>query len=106
MPKFLVQGFYTAEGLQGLMKDKASGRKAAVQAAVKSVKAKMESLHFGVSGSEFVMILDAPDNAAVAALSVTVVASGAVDLNVTPLLTVDELDTALGLATKYRAPGE
>jgi hypothetical protein len=31
MPKYLIQGTYTPEGVKGLMKDKASGRKAAVQ---------------------------------------------------------------------------
>jgi hypothetical protein len=40
MPKYLIQGRYTPEGLKGLAKDKASGRKAAVQAAIKSLKGK------------------------------------------------------------------
>jgi hypothetical protein len=31
MPKYLIEGSYTAEGLRGLMKDKASGRKAEVE---------------------------------------------------------------------------
>ncbi len=105
MPKFLVQGRYTAAGLNGLLKDKASGRKAAVQAAVKSAKGKMDCLYFGTNGADITMIIDAPDNAAAASLSVLVGASGAVELNVTPLLTVEELDAALGAPTKYRSPG-
>jgi hypothetical protein len=32
--------------------------------------------------------------------------SGAVDLVVTPLLTVEEMDAALAMSPKYRAPGE
>ena len=88
------------------MKDKASGRKAAVAAAVKSVKGKMDCLYFGVNGADIVMIVDAPDHAAVASLSVTAMASGAADMVVTPLLTVDELDAALAVVPKYRAPGE
>jgi uncharacterized protein with GYD domain len=105
MPKYLVQGRYTAAGLNGLLKEKASGRKAAVQAAVKSVKGKMDCLYFQNGGTDVVMIVDVPDSAAVAALTVTVCASGSVDLNVTPLMTVEEVDAGLGLATKYRAPG-
>ena len=35
MPKFLVEATYTAEGHQGLAKDKASGRKTAIAQAVK-----------------------------------------------------------------------
>lgn len=106
MPKYLVQGCYTTEGLNGLLKDKASGRKAAVQAAVKSMKAKLECLYFGVNGSDIVMLVDAPDNVSVTSLTVTVMSSGAVDLVVTPLLTVEEMDAALAMSPKYRAPGE
>ena len=105
MAKFLVQGRYTAAGLNGLLKEKASGRKAAVQAAVKSVKGKMDCLYFQNGGTDVVMIVDVPDSAAVAALAVTVSASGSIDLNVTPLMTVEEVDAGLGLVTKYRAPG-
>jgi len=106
MAKYLVQGSYSVEGLNGLLKDKASGRKAAVQAAVKSLKGKVESLHFGINGADIVMIIDAPDNVSAASLGVTAMASGAVDMSITPLLTVDELDTALAMSPKYRAPGE
>jgi uncharacterized protein with GYD domain len=106
MPKYLVQGCYTTEGLNGLLKDKASGRKAAVQSAVKSVKGKMDSLYFGANGSDIVMIVDAPDNVSVASLTVTVMSTGAVDLMVTPLLTIEEMDAALAMSPKYRAPGQ
>ena len=34
MAKYLIEGSYTAEGLRGLAKDKASGRKAAVEATI------------------------------------------------------------------------
>ena len=106
MPKYLVQGCYTADGLNGLLKEKASGRKAAVQSALKSVKAKMDALYFGVNGSDIVMVVDAPDNQSVASIMVTVMSTGAVDLMVTPLLTVGEMDSALTMSPKYRAPGE
>jgi uncharacterized protein with GYD domain len=105
MAKFLVQGCYTTDGLHGLMKDKASGRKAAVAAAVKSQKGKLEAMYFGVNGADIVMLIDAPDNVSAASLSVIAMSSGGADISVTPLLTVDELDTALAATVKYRAPG-
>ena len=88
-----------------MLKDKASGRKAAVQAEIQSMKAKMECLYFGANGSDIVMLVDAPDNISVASLTVTVMSIGAVDLMVTPLLTVKEVDAALTMSPKYRAPG-
>lgn len=37
MPKYLFEASYTAEGIKGLEKDKASGRKAALSKAVESL---------------------------------------------------------------------
>jgi len=106
MPKYLIQGRYTTEGLKGLAKDKASGRKAAVQAAMKNLKGKVESLYFALGSDDVVVIVEAPDNIAVAALSLNVGSTGLVNIRTTALLTVEEVDQALALPTKYRAPGQ
>lgn len=106
MPKYLIQGTYTAEGLRGVMKDKASGRKAAVNAAIKSLKGKIESFYFSFGADDVVLIVEAPDNVAAAALAIAVSASGVVRLKTTPLMSVDEVDQALAVGAKYRAPGE
>jgi uncharacterized protein with GYD domain len=105
MPKYLLQASYTVEGIQGLKKDKASGRKAAVQAAVKSAGGKLEAFYFAFGADDVVLIVDLPDNVAAAAVATTTAASGAVRIRTTPLLTVDEMDKALEAKAKYRAPG-
>jgi uncharacterized protein with GYD domain len=106
MPKYLVQASYTPEGLKGLTKDKASGRKAAVQTAIKAVKGKLESMYFAFGSDDVVLIVDLPDNIAAAAIALTAGASGLVRIRTTPLLTIDEVDQAIALPSKYRAPGE
>src|SRR4051812_22769999 len=106
MPKYLIQGSYTAEGLRGVAKDKASGRKAVVNAAVKSLKGKVESFYFSFGAVDIVMIVEAPDNTVAAALALAVGASGVVKIRTTPLMSVDEIDQALAMQFKYRAPGE
>jgi uncharacterized protein with GYD domain len=106
MPKYLIQGSYTPEGIKGLVKDTASGRKAAVQAAMKSVKGKLESLHFALGSDDVVAIVDIPDNIAIAALSLGIGSTGLIKVRTTPLLTVEETNQALAMSTKYRAPGQ
>lgn len=106
MPKYLIQGRYTPEGLKGLAKDKASGRKAAVQAAMKTLKGRVESLYFTFGSDDVVVIVEAPDNIAAAALSLSVGSTGLVNIRTTPLLTVEEVDQALALPSKYRGPGQ
>ncbi len=106
MPKYLIQASYTAEGLKGLAKDKASGRKAAVQAAMKAIKGKLECMYFAFGDNDAVLIVDAPDNVAAAAISLATGSTGLVRIRTTPLLTIDEVDQALALPSKYRAPGQ
>ncbi len=106
MPKYLIQGRYTSEGLKGLAKDKASGRKAAVQAGLKSVKGKLESMYYALGSDDVVLIVEAPDNMSVAAVSLSAGATGLVNIRSTPLLTVEEVDQALELPVKLRGAGQ
>ena len=106
MPKYLVQASYTAEGIQGLVKDKASGRKAAVQSAVKAVGGKVDAFYYAFGADDAVIILDLPDNVTAAAVGLATLGSGTVRVRTTPLLTVEEVDKALEIKMKYRAPGQ
>ena len=71
MPKYLVQASYTAEGIQGLLKDGASGRKAAVQSTVKALGGKVEAFYYAFGKDDAVIILDLPDNVTAAAVGLT-----------------------------------
>jgi uncharacterized protein with GYD domain len=106
MPKYLVQGRYTTEGIQGLIKDSASGRRADVQAAVRAAGGKVEAFYYAFGDDDVVVIVDLPSNIMAAALVLTTSGSGAVRVRTTPLLTVEEVDQALEVKTEYRAPGE
>lgn len=105
MPKYLIQASYTAEGLRGVIKDTASGRKAAVQKAAKSLGGKVESLYFTFGKDDVIVIVDLPGNTAAATISLAAGSSGLVRIRTTPLLTVEEIDEAIGMKSKYRAPG-
>jgi uncharacterized protein with GYD domain len=105
MAKYLIQASYTAEGLKGLQKDKASGRRTAVASAAESLGGKLESIYYCFGQDDVIAIFDLPDNVAVSALSLTVSASGMVRTRTTPLLTVEEVDKALAKNPNYRAPG-
>jgi uncharacterized protein with GYD domain len=105
MPKYLFQASYTAAGVVGLKKDKASGRKAAVQAAIKSLGGKLDAFYFAFGADDAVIIADLPSNVAAAAVATTTAGTGLVTIRTTPLITVEEMDEALAMEGKYRAPG-
>lgn len=105
MAKYLIQASYTPEGVQGLRKDKASGRKAVVSKAVEGLGGKLDAIYYAFGADDVVAILDMPDNASAVAFSLAVSGSGLVHTKTTPLLTVEEADKALGKGVDYRAPG-
>lgn len=105
MAKFMYQASYTAEGFKGLIKDTPSGRRQAVQKAIEALGGKVESFYYSFGSDDVVVIMDLPDNVTAAGLALNVSASGMVRGHITTLLTVEEADKALGLKTKYQAPG-
>jgi uncharacterized protein with GYD domain len=105
MAKYLIKATYTPQGIQGLMADSASGRRSDVTAAIKAAGGTVESFYFCFGEDDVIVIADVPDNVAAAALSLSTTATGAVRCRVTPLLTVEEVDQALEIQTRYRAPG-
>ena len=105
MPKYLIQAAYSAEGLRGLQKDKASDRKQAVVKAVESLEGKVEAFYFALGDSDVVVIAELPDTMSAAALSLAVSATGIARTRTTALLTVEETDRALTKKLTYRPPG-
>jgi uncharacterized protein with GYD domain len=106
MSKFLIEATYTPEGLQGLKKDRASGRREAVSSALAALGGKLESMHFAFGERDVIMVVEAPDNIAIAALGIAVSAAGTVRSKTTVLLTVEETDQALSRDAGYRPPGQ
>ncbi len=106
MPKFLMRASYTAEGLKGLQKDKASGRRTAVASALETLGGKLEATYYCFGEDDVIVIADLPDNIAASSLALAVAASGMVRMKTTPLLTVEEVDKALAKNINYRPPGK
>lgn len=104
MPKYLIQATYTSEGVKGLLKEGASGRRAAVDQVVTGLGGKVESVYFAFGETDIVIIIDLPDPVSMAAISLAVKASGALHTRATPLLTIEEIDEAARRQVPFRAP--
>ena len=108
MAKYLIEASYSHEGLKGLVKEGGSGRKAAVEAAVKALGGRLESFYYAFGTSDVYGVVDMPDNVSAAAFALAVGATGALaHLKTIVLLTTDEVDQAAKKAAgaAYRAPG-
>ena len=105
MPKYLIQGSYTAEGTKGLIKEGGSGRRAAVQKALEGLGGQLDSIYYTFGGDDVIVLCDMPDTISGLALSLAVNASGAVRIATTPLLSVEDVDAACKKAVSYRPAG-
>jgi len=105
MPKFLIKANYTADGMKGLQKDKASGREKAIKAACTGQGGKLDAIYYALGDDDVFVVVDLPSHVHAAPLCVAVGASGLVTTRTVPLLTVKEMDEALGGSAKYRPPG-
>ena len=72
MPKYLISASYSAEGLRGLQRDKASGRRQAVTAAIEGLGGKVEGFYNALGADDAYVIADLPDNSTAAALGIAV----------------------------------
>jgi uncharacterized protein with GYD domain len=105
MPKYLLLASYSAEGAKGVLKDGGSKRRQAAQEAIASAGGRLEAFYFAFGKTDAFVVIDAPDNASVAAASLAIAASGAVRTQTAVLLTPEELDQAAKKGVMYRAPG-
>ena len=105
MPKYLIAASYSAEGLRGLMKDKASGRQKAVAQALSALGGKLDALYYALGENDVYVVVDCPDNLTAASIGLAVSSTGLARTKTIPLLTVEEADQALGKNVVYRAPG-
>lgn len=105
MPKYLLKASYTAEGTKGLLKDGGSKRRLAAKTLVESLGGKLESFYFAFGETDVFAIADLPDAASAAATALTIGATGAVQGNITVLLTPEELDQAAKKSATYTPPG-
>jgi uncharacterized protein with GYD domain len=106
MPKYLITANYTTEGMAGVRSAGAKSRVDAVSTMLEAMGGGLESFYFAFGDTDVFAIADAPDDEAVAAVAIAINSSGAVSVNTTKLLTVDQIDDALSRSVDYRPPGK
>jgi len=105
MPRYLVQGAITKEGIrEALSKHKGTGMRTLVTKFIESAGGKLESVFFAFGPYDTVGIAEFPDNASAAAISVAARGAGLNNLTMTPLLTPEEMDRAVEKSAMLAVP--
>jgi uncharacterized protein with GYD domain len=109
MSKFVMFFNYTSDTWGNMIKNP-SDRLEAVRASARSVGGDVESLYFMLGKQDGFLVIDAPDAASAAAVSIAVTSTGAVsNLETHELIASSDLPTVLEKAGSaqgsYRPPG-
>lgn len=104
MPKYLVQGSYTDQGLNGLLKEGGSKRRVMVEKLAEEMGGKLEVFYYAFGSDDFVIILDLPGNIEMAATAIVAQASGMVKSRVTVLMAPEDVDQAVKRKVDFRPP--
>lgn len=105
MPRYLLQANYVGEGIKGLLKEGGTSRRAAAEKAIKSVGGTMEAFYYAFGETDAFVLAEVPDHVSMAALALTISATGVVATKTIVLMTPEEVDAATKMTTSYRAPG-
>jgi uncharacterized protein with GYD domain len=106
MAKYLIQATYSGQGLDGLLKEGGTKRRAAVEKAVKGLGGTLEAFYYAFGEADVVGIASLPDNVSASAFSLMVTAAGGAHVKTTVLITPEEVDQAVKKTLDYRAPGQ
>jgi uncharacterized protein with GYD domain len=105
MGTYMIVGTYTAEGARGVLDEGGTGRLAAARAAIASMGGTVESFHFALGQDDWYVIVNLPDAAAAAAISLVGTASGTLRSRAIALITPEEMDAVAGRTIDFRPPG-
>jgi uncharacterized protein with GYD domain len=105
MARYLYIVNYSPQGAGGILKDGGSARRAAAEAAIKSVGATLVSFDFAFGADDAYIIADSPTPEGMAAVSLAVAAGGGATGRTILLLSPEQLDEAAKLTPSYQPPG-
>jgi uncharacterized protein with GYD domain len=106
MPRYLIQASYSVDGVKAVLKSGGSERKTAVEKALKSIGAKLESFYYAFGDMDAFAVVEAPDNITAAGISLATGAAGLARTKTTVLITPEEMDAAAKKGRDYRPPGK
>ena len=106
MPKYLLNGSYTEEGLKGLLKEGGTKRMEATKKAIESLGGKLEAYYYAFGENDYYLIVDQLESVNVIAGTLIANATGTVKLKTTVLITPEEVDQAVKTTFDWRPPGQ
>lgn len=103
----MYSGNYTKRGIKGLLKEGGTARRDETVRIVEALGGKVEAYYWCYGSTDFLTIMDFPDHTTVTGMALNIAASGSFEGNLTPLISVEEMDEMVKVSVgDWRAPGD
>jgi uncharacterized protein with GYD domain len=104
--RFLVTAKYSAAGVKAVLSAGGTTRREAAEKMINDLGGNLECIYYMLNADEVFFICTLPDDLSMAAISLNIDATGMADINITPLLSPEQIDEAAAKVVHYRAPGQ
>ncbi len=105
MPKFLLRGSYSVDGVKKLVDHGGTKRRQEVERVAEEAGGKLEALYWAFGEDDVYAVLDLPSNTSMAAISLAIGAGGLIRSKTVVLMTPEEVDEATKQSGELRPPG-
>jgi len=106
MAKYMITGSYTVDGIKGVLKEGGTGRRKAVETAIKAMGGHLEAFYYTFGTHDVFGIAEIPDNVTAVALAMGIASTGTINVSTTVLLTPEEIDQAAKKVVAFRGAGQ
>ncbi len=105
MAKYMYRTKYTQSGLQGLLREGGTGRRAALTQTIEGMGGKLEGFYYAVGDDDLILIAEIAAEATAMAIALNIAAAGALEVSTTVLVSPETIDEAVNKSVPYRLPG-
>ena len=105
MARYLLRAKYTKIGVEGLLGEGGTSRRAALRETIEGMGGTLHDLFYAFGDWDLFIITELPDDETATAVSLNISAAGALKVTLTVILTPETIDGAVKKSVPYRAPG-
>ena len=106
MAKYMYRTKYTQSGLQGLLREGGTGRRAALTQTIEGMGGTLEGFYYAIGDDDLILIAEIADEATATAIALNIAAAGALKVSTTVLISPETIDEAAKKSVPYRLPGD
>lgn len=104
MPRIMLKGRYTAQGLQGAVDEGFCSREQYIRQVAELMDSKVEAIYWSFDDEHFYIVTEVPNLTVAAARTIATNLTGATNVSMTAIFSSEEMDEAVARLPQYQQP--